>query len=139
MKINGIRDCCAIKGSTGAVSPRFAIKQPHRAVLFHAQRPHGFESLSVMQEIKKEPMLCMSSFFIWQGNRDSNPNNTSQSRRCYRYTIPLHCSRNRSGDLVGRGIGIRTPTIRVRVVGATVTQFPYIAPETDRETWLAGE
>ena len=27
--------------------------------------------------------------FVWQRNQDSNLDNTSQSRRCYRYTIPL--------------------------------------------------
>lgn len=27
---------------------------------------------------------------IWLRNKDSNLNNTSQSRRCYRYTIPLY-------------------------------------------------
>ena len=39
----GTCDCCAIKGSTGAVSPRFAIQQPHRAVVLYAQRPPGFK------------------------------------------------------------------------------------------------
>ena len=74
----------------GSLAP-FRDKTAAQGCFIYAPRPLEFESFTVLQEIKKEPMLCTSSF------------------------------------LSGRGIGIRTPTIRVRVVGATVTQFPYIA------------
>ena len=40
-------------------------------------------------EIKKTPPIG-DVFFIWQRNRDSNPNKQSQSLSCYRYTIPLN-------------------------------------------------
>ena len=33
----------------------------------------------------------------WLGNKDLNLDNTSQSRRCCRYTIPQHAAFNRMG------------------------------------------
>ena len=60
----GIRDCCAIKGSSGADSPRFTIKQPHGAVLFYAQRPHGFESLFEKHEKENSTIRSYGAIFF---------------------------------------------------------------------------
>lgn len=37
---------------------------------------------------------------LWQRNQDSNLDNASQSRRCYRYTIPLYIKLEKSQDAV---------------------------------------
>ena len=42
-------------------------------------------------ERKKDQKLNISSLFLWQREKDSNPHIRSQSPLCYHYTIPL-CS-----------------------------------------------
>ena len=44
--------------------------------------------VSFGNKTKSTPLRCA---FVWQPNRDSNPNIQSQSLLCYRYTIRLCC------------------------------------------------
>ena len=115
--------------------------------------PALFESLTKYKKIKKGTNpYGRIPFFNWLGNRDFSAHYRSLSPRIrslptaaktvhrtvfFRYAPALFESliisnENKSTDHKGQcfyfgwGIGIRTPTNRVRVCRATVTQFPNI-------------
>ena len=67
----------ACRSSVGVCEPRLACARCDSNPLFHSHR-----------ERKNDHRMMV--VFLWQRNRDSNPNIQSQSLLCYRYTIPLY-------------------------------------------------